>query len=69
MGRCEWDRDANEPALVGEKGCANEAVYRVGDYHLCEACADLPRFKRYKKNPLKRPQGRSEPGKAIGDEG
>jgi hypothetical protein len=53
---CEWNPTKNEPA-TGFDGCENEAVIRAGtsvpnNWHLCEACAALPRFKRLKKRPL-----------------
>lgn len=39
-------------------GCQNEATVCVGTNgigHLCAECADLPRFKKYKKTPFLRP--------------
>lgn len=51
---CEWDPARNSPAVVhrstGEAfGCPNDAVWSVGqknNWHLCDHCAGLPRFKR-----------------------
>lgn len=50
---CEWWPDGDGPA-TGRDGeyCPNEAVWSVGraeNWHLCESCAALPRFK-----PLRR---------------
>lgn len=45
---CEWWPDRDEPAVPGE-GCADEATLSVGvskNWHLCDSCADLPRFRR-----------------------
>ena len=56
--RCEWNQDDSCPAMtetlrahhVHPSGCPNEAVWSVGvgtnNWHLCESCAGLPRFKR-----------------------
>lgn len=50
---CEWDPARERPALDDPRqGCLNEAtvcVGRDGLWHLCESCADLPYFKRYKR--------------------
>lgn len=55
MSDCEWDPDTNSPAL-GDKVGHGIATLVVGtgknDFHLCAACAALPRFKRMKKRPL-----------------
>jgi len=47
---CEWDPDTGEAAVVGG-GCKNPATVvlgAVGEWHLCESCAALPVFKRFK---------------------
>lgn len=49
--RCDWDPEKNAEAYSGE-GCPNEAVLSVGskdDWWLCEECAALPAFSRYKR--------------------
>lgn len=57
MSQCEWDPDLKKPARA-ESGCKRSAVFGVGtgrnNFHLCESCAALPRFKRFKKRPLTR---------------
>lgn len=49
--RCEWNpRDGC--AAIGDDGCKNEAKVSVGAngfWHLCEDCAELPFFRRFKK--------------------
>jgi len=55
---CEWwpERDAPATSVSGE-GCANPATVSVGtreSWHLCGACAALPRFRRMKRRPLNR---------------
>lgn len=72
--RCEWNPEANSPAEaehwrrigVRSPGCANPAVWSVGagtnNWHLCESCAALPRFKRYRSRvrigtPPEEPRG------------
>jgi len=50
--KCEWNPVLDEPAMVrnGEHvGCQNDATISVGyedNWHLCESCAALPRFRR-----------------------
>jgi hypothetical protein len=51
---CEWDPERDKPS-EGD-GCRQEATVCVGangKCHLCEMCAELPRFKRMKKQKLK----------------
>jgi hypothetical protein len=54
--RCEWDPKNNRPAYVDStEGCQNEAMWLVGskgEWLLCDACAQLPRFRlrRVRKN-------------------
>lgn len=55
---CEWNPRRDCAALVGD-GCQNEATLSVGrgkdNWHLCESCANLPRFARKKHRvPLRR---------------
>jgi hypothetical protein len=52
---CEWDPERSMPACeVGGKyysGCKNEANQSVGraeNWHLCDSCAALPRFKKFR---------------------
>lgn len=56
---CEWDPETNSPALIQQKGdpqtgCQNEAVWSLGaslkeNWHLCDSCAGLERFKRLRR--------------------
>jgi hypothetical protein len=56
---CEWDPVRGEPAnyfdhgeWVEHLGCDNQSTLSVGangKWHLCESCAALPEFKRYRK--------------------
>lgn len=50
---CEWNpkhrMESVEPP--GDGDCPNEATIclgRYGEWHVCEACAALPEFKRFK---------------------
>lgn len=48
---CEWD-PVNNRAHDGVIGCPSEAEISVGangQWHLCEECAALPQFKRFRK--------------------
>jgi len=54
---CDWNPDKNEPSayITGgygpTNGCQNEATQRVGSvkvWHLCDNCAALPAFKKYR---------------------
>jgi hypothetical protein len=50
--RCEWNAILGVPALdpPSFSDCKNEAVVSLGkrgEWHLCESCAALPRFKRF----------------------
>lgn len=48
---CEWDPARDAPALGDGTGCPNEATISVGaagEWHLCERCASLPRFGRFR---------------------
>jgi hypothetical protein len=52
---CEWNPGENRPAKSDDKFYhANEAVYRVGLFHLCAHCANLSQFKRFKKHELRK---------------
>jgi len=66
MNKCEWNPEANESACAtydsnnyveNHYGCQNEATIMVGangQWHLCESCAKLPKFKRFRvRKPLK----------------
>jgi len=47
---CEWDPSRDRKARLREDVHA-DAVWSVGargQWHLCEACAALPRFSRYR---------------------
>jgi hypothetical protein len=66
---CEWNPGAGVPATIYPKfgggpdirlGCPNETQVSLGDgaWHLCRACAELPRFRRYRKRrPLRKNGG------------
>lgn len=64
MSLCEWDPEHSRPAQITfsnpngclkteeHHGCQNEArisVGRDGKWHLCEMCAALPVFDKFKK--------------------
>jgi hypothetical protein len=51
METCEWNPATNGPANLRETGnCTNQATVSVSsNFHLCERCAALPKFKRFKK--------------------
>lgn len=59
-GICEWDPVTDSPAMVNRNkytGCGGNASLAVGtahgnNYHVCESCANLKRFARFKKRPL-----------------
>ena len=66
MSRCEWDPKHNRAARVLGRhrsddviveGCPNEATICVGangQWHLCESCAELPEFRRFRiRKPLR----------------
>lgn len=57
---CEWDPVHNKPAEGKKKngvwvifhGCCNPATFVIGangKWHLCEWCAALPAFKKFRK--------------------
>ena len=52
---CEWDPEHSKPGYTGQGvhiGCQNPATWSIGKYpnwHLCDSCAALPEFKRYRK--------------------
>lgn len=68
MSLCEWNPERDEPAVTlnehsffgptEHQGCPNEAtvsIGRNGRWHLCESCAVLPRFERFRvRKPLRR---------------
>ncbi len=56
---CEWWPEKDRPATgAGDEGCRNESTVSVGkatNWHLCDSCAALPRFKRLTARvPLRR---------------
>ena len=59
MNTCEWDPETKDAAYTGA-GCTNEATVCVGaqgNWHLCDECAALPEFKRFRKRtPLTKRQ-------------
>jgi hypothetical protein len=58
--RCEYNPTTKSASYGGEMegDCENEAVLSVGNkpnWHLCESCAALPQFKRFRsRTPLRR---------------
>ena len=57
---CEWDPDHDGPALIIVSRFHGDALWSVGacgQWHLCDACAQLPRFRRYR---VRRLLGREE---------
>lgn len=68
--RCDWNPEANEPAIIDGPGCQNTAELSVGangDWHLCPSCADLPAFKKYRaRTPLRRAASQAQ-GSATHD--
>jgi hypothetical protein len=54
---CEWNPLRDEPATEQKStnqrwGCARPAMWSVGrveNWHLCDECAKLPRFKRLRR--------------------
>ena len=51
---CDWDPKRDIPAW-GDDGCKNPAVWSVGvkeNWHLCETCAALPQFKKFRNRIL-----------------
>jgi hypothetical protein len=64
--RCDWDEKRNAPATA-RHGCKNPAVLSVGaslanNWHLCERCAALPRFKRFRSRVELRPRFQASAG-------
>lgn len=51
---CWWWPERDAPATgVDGQGCNNTAVLSIGareNWHLCESCAALPRFRRMRRN-------------------
>lgn len=51
ISRCWWDPEHNQGAEPLGSGCQNEATVELGsrgEWSLCETCAALPRFKRFR---------------------
>lgn len=55
MSLCEWNPTLNEDAFTNPRptDCKNQAEVRAGRHHLCGTCSKLPKFKRFKKWPLR----------------
>lgn len=58
---CEWDPGEGRAARRDDAHyLATEAVVSVGNgagnFHVCLACASLPRFAKFKRRPLSRPK-------------
>jgi hypothetical protein len=60
---CEWDPEENQPARYipdteQSWGCPNDAALIVGangQWRLCESCAALPKFNRFRRRkPIRR---------------
>ena len=56
---CEWNPTLQKPAVTGNEptDCKNEARVSIGakasdNWHLCESCAALPAFKKYRHREL-----------------
>lgn len=55
MNGCEWNPTDDRPAVVGDEHTETvPAVVSVGasrenNWHLCDACAGLPRFERLRR--------------------
>lgn len=52
MNPCEWDpriQKVGDVVEMPEQECPNEATISVGGFHVCESCAALPVFKRFRK--------------------
>jgi hypothetical protein len=63
MADCEWNPTENRPAFEDDPshGEARLAVGVDGKWHLCEACAQLDRFARYR---VRRPLWRRAPNRS-----
>ena len=47
---CEWNWEAGRPAYYNDPwhACATWIVGADGQWRLCDACAKLPRFRRFR---------------------
>ena len=62
MALCEWNPTLKEAALCGsdkrDTDCSKEATLIVGAdglWHICEACASMPEFRRFRaRRPLRK---------------
>lgn len=65
MSTCEWNRVEQRPTR-GDDAHQSEATIMVGaqgQWHLCDSCAALPEFKRYRvRKLLRRSQAASPRG-------
>lgn len=62
--RCEYDPETGDAAEEGA-GCDRPAVVVVGamgQWHLCEQCAALPAFRRYRSRVLRGMRGEADGG-------
>ena len=65
MSGCEWDPETGE-AAEGDSPhhLSSRAVYSVGrgrkNFHICVDCADLPKFRRFKRRWILLPQEQRE---------
>lgn len=52
--RCEYNPKHKCPAFdpPDDGHCENQAVIRVGPYHLCQNCSSLPEFTKYRRRDL-----------------
>lgn len=70
--QCEWNPTLNAAASSDDAphGDAVWCVGAQGQWHLCDSCAQLPRFARFKKTRLHEPrvpEERSDDGERVGD--
>lgn len=51
VNTCEWDPQNDCEATVAN-GCQSQATVSLGrgKWHLCDSCAGLPRFRRYRRH-------------------
>jgi hypothetical protein len=57
MSECEWNPEQHRPAFDDDPphGEATQVVGVDGKWHLCDGCAALPEFARYRRrSPLHR---------------
>lgn len=56
---CEWNPETDRPAVEGDAPHADATVsLGDGEWHVCEACAALPRFAHFTvRKPIRRAGG------------